>query len=239
MYSDINIEKILFLDIETVSQYAEYDVLSEQIKALWDKKAASLMRYETHEDFNSPKDLYSRAGIYAEFGKVVCISVGFIRDNKLYLKSYCEDNEKTILSQFASLVNGHFNNKENHFCGHNIKEFDIPYLCRRMLVNGIEIPKIMNLMGKKTWENPHIDTMEMWKFGDFKHYTPLDLLANIFEIPSPKDDIDGSEVGMVYWNEKDLKRIATYCEKDTATVAQLFLKMTGKEIISQENIIKK
>lgn len=239
MYPDINVEKILFIDIETVSQYADYDDLDEQTKTLWDHKATVLMQHDAHKDFGSPKELYSRAGIYAEFGKVVCISVGFIRKDKLYIKSYCSNDEKDILNQFSALVKGHFNNKENHLCGHNVKEFDIPYLCRRMLINGIEIPQVMNLMGKKSWESPHIDTLEMWKFGDYKHYTPLNLLTNVFGIPSPKDDINGSDVGSVYWNEKNLTRIATYCEKDTTTVAQLFLKMTGKELITNQNIIKK
>lgn len=239
MYSSVNIERILFMDIETVPQSAEYDCLDESMRQLWDKKASTLVRYECHGEDIRPEDLYPRAGIYAEFGKVVCISVGFIKDHKLYIKSYCGYDEKEILLQFANLVNKHFNNRDNHFCGHNIKEFDIPYLCRRMLINGINIPQIMNLMGKKTWENPHIDTLEMWKFGDYKHYTSLELLATIFDLPSPKNDIDGSDVKNVFWIEKDLDKIASYCEKDTTTVAQLFLKMTGKEIISQDNIIKK
>ena len=197
------------------------------------------MRYEAYEDFNSPKDLYSRAGIYAEFGKVVCVSAAFIRDGKLYVKSYTSHIEGEVLSAFAALVDKYFGTAECRLCGHNLKEFDLPYLCRRMIVNGVTIPKVMNLMGRKSWDNPHIDTLDMWKFGDYKHYTSLELLATTMGIPSPKDDIDGSEVAAVYWNDKDLARIAAYCEKDTITVAQLFLKMTGQEPISQECIIIK
>jgi uncharacterized protein YprB with RNaseH-like and TPR domain len=239
MYSNINIEKILFLDIETVPQYAEYKYLTDDIKHLWDRKAESLARYETYAEEPSPEYLYSRAGIYAEFGKVVCVSAAFIRDGKLYVKSYTSHCEEEILSAFAELVTKHFGTAECRLCGHNLKEFDLPYLCRRMIVNGVPIPKTMNLMGQKSWNNPHIDTLDMWKFGDYKHYTSLELLATTMGIPSPKDDIDGSEVATVYWNDKDLARIAAYCEKDTITVAQLFLKMTGREPIKQDNIIIK
>ena len=239
MYSTINIEKILFLDIETVPQYAEYKYLTDDIKHLWDRKAESLARHETYAEEPSPEYLYSRAGIYAEFGKIVCISVAYIRNNTLFTKSFYSDDEKEILSQFANLVNGYFNTKDHRLCGHNLKEFDVPYLCRRMLVNEITIPQTINLMGKRSWENYHFDTLDMWKFGDYKHYTSLELLANIFGIPSPKNDIDGSDVADVYWKDNDLERIANYCSKDTITVAQLFLKMTGRQIILSENIIKK
>lgn len=239
MYSSVNIERILFVDIETVPQSAGYDCLSDDMRQLWDKKAANIVRYDSSGDNSSPADLYRRAGIYAEFGKVVCVSAAFIRDGKLYVKSYTSHIEGEVLSAFAALVDKYFGTAECRLCGHNLKEFDLPYLCRRMIVNGVPIPKVMNLMGRKSWDNPHIDTLDMWKFGDYKHYTSLELLAATMEIPSPKDDIDGSEVAAVYWNDKDLTRIATYCEKDTITVAQLFLKMTGRDIILKENIIKK
>lgn len=239
MYSSVNIERILFVDIETVPQSAGYDCLSNDMRRLWDKKAANIVRYDSGVDSSSPAHLYGRAGIYAEFGKVVCVSAAFIRDGKLYVKSYTSHIEGEVLSAFAALVDKYFGTAECRLCGHNLKEFDLPYLCRRMIVNGVTIPKVMNLMGRKSWDNPHIDTLDMWKFGDYKHYTSLELLATTMGIPSPKDDIDGSEVAAVYWNDKDLARIATYCEKDTITVAQLFLKMTGQEPISQECIIIK
>lgn len=239
MYSSVNIERILFVDIETVPQSAGYDCLSNDMRRLWDKKAANIVRYDSGVDSSSPAHLYGRAGIYAEFGKVVCVSAAFIRDGKLYVKSYTSYIEGEVLSAFAALVDKYFGTAECRLCGHNLKEFDLPYLCRRMIVNGVTIPKVMNLMGRKSWDNPHIDTLDMWKFGDYKHYTSLELLATTMGIPSPKDDIDGSEVATVYWNDKDLARIATYCEKDTITVAQLFLKMTGQEPISQECIIIK
>lgn len=239
MYSSVNIERILFVDIETVPQSAGYDCLDDSMRQLWDKKANTIARYDNSGTINSPAQLYERAGIYAEFGKVVCVSAAFIREGKLYVKSYASHIEKEILSAFAELVAKHFGTAECRLCGHNLKEFDLPYLCRRMIVNGVPIPKTMNLMGRKSWDNMHIDTLDMWKFGDYKHYTSLELLATTMGIPSPKDDIDGSEVAEVYWTNKDLSRIATYCEKDTITVAQLFLKMTGRETIKQDYIIIK
>ena len=239
MYSSVNIERILFVDIETVPQSAGYDCLDEDMRRLWDKKAATIIKYSNNSGDTTPQDLYERAGIYAEFGKVVCVSAAFIKDGKLYVKSYTSHIEGEILSAFSELVTKHFGTAECRLCGHNLKEFDLPYLCRRMIVNGVPVPKIMNLMGRKSWDNIHLDTLDMWKFGDYKHYTSLELLAKTMGIASPKDDIDGSEVAGVYWNDKDLNRIATYCEKDTITVAQLFLKMTGREPISQEYIIIK
>ena len=239
MYSSVNIERILFVDIETVPQSAGYDCLDEDMRRLWDKKAATIIKYSNNSGDTAPQDLYERAGIYAEFGKVVCVSAAFIKDGKLYVKSYTSHIEGEILSAFSELVTKHFGTAECRLCGHNLKEFDLPYLCRRMIVNGVPVPKIMNLMGRKSWDNIHLDTLDMWKFGDYKHYTSLELLAKTMGIASPKDDIDGSEVAEVYWKDKDLNRIATYCEKDTITVAQLFLKMTGREPISQEYIIIK
>ena len=129
------------------------------------------------------------------------------------------------------------NEKEDVLCAHNGKEFDFPYLCRRMLVNGIKIPKILQIMGKKPWEINHIDTLEFWKFGDYKHYTSLELLTEIFGIPSPKDDIKGSDVARVYWEEKDLNRIAKYCQKDVLALVQLFLRFKGESLLKEDDMI--
>jgi uncharacterized protein YprB with RNaseH-like and TPR domain len=239
MYSHIKIEKILFLDIETVPQQINYESLNDDMKRMWDMKVQNLVRYENHGETNSPSELYARAGIYAEFGKIICISVGYIRDNVFRIKSFYSDDEKEILINFASLVNEHFSSIEHRLCGHNLKEFDLPYICRRMLINDIKIPHIMNLSGKKPWENPHLDTLELWKFGDYKHFISLELMATIFNINSPKNDIKGKDVRDVYWKNNDLKRIVDYCEKDTLTVAQILLKITGNQLIKEENIIKK
>ncbi len=233
MINDVSLENILFLDIETVPAYGSYDELSPVMKKLWDKKAERIKR--TEED--TPDNLYPRAGIYAEFGRIICISAGFFNQDIFRLKSYYGDDEKELLLSFAGLLNTHFCTDEKRLCAHNGKEFDFPYIARRMLVNDIRIPRILDLHGKKPWEVQHLDTMELWKFGDHKNYTSLELLTSIFNIPTPKDDIDGSEVWKVYWKEKDLDRIAAYCQKDVVAIAQVFLRYQGMPILPEEKII--
>lgn len=232
-----SINSILFLDIETVPQYSSYMELPEAWKDLWDIKAGYLMRNNEEETFES---LYSRAGIYAEFGKIICISCGFISGSddqkKLTIKSFSGENEAILLTEFSRMLKNWGAFEGRYICAHNGKEFDFPYLCRRMIINNVPIPPLLNTSGKKPWEVCHLDTMDMWKFGDFKSYTSLNLLAHALGIPSPKDDIDGSMVGDVYWKSKDLERIACYCEKDVITVAQVLLRMIGEKLILPENI---
>ncbi len=236
MLQKINLEKILFLDIETVAQRPKFSQLDEDFKNHWEQKANFIAKENETAD-----DVYSRAGIYAEFGKIVCISVGFINiengTKSLRLKSYFNDDEKTLLIDFFELLNKHYDHRDDLLCAHNGKEFDFPYIARRGLINGISIPSILDLAGKKPWEVPHLDTLQLWKFGDYKHYTSLSLLTSIFNIPTPKDDIDGSMVNDVYWKEKDLERIANYCQKDVVALTQLFLKFRNEPIIEQENIV--
>lgn len=233
MLENINLNNILFLDIETVPQSPVYQELDEKSKKLWDRKAEFLKRNET----DTTDSIYSRAGIYAEFGKIVCISVGFIRDGEIRIKSFFGEDEKQILHDFISLLNTYYDPAKHFLCAHNGKEFDFPYMARRILINGLKLPYMLDLAGKKPWEIPHLDTMELWKFGDFKNYTSLELLAHVFEIPTPKDDIDGSDVGRVYWEEKDLERIVNYCQKDVVTIIQLFLKYQGKPLIDEQKVI--
>lgn len=235
MLTKINLEKILFLDIETVAQQPHFSELNDSLKKHWETKANFLAKNE-----ESPEEIYNRAGIYAEFGKIVCISVGVIRiENnikKLHIKSFYNDDEKELLVSFFEMLNQHYNSREALLCAHNGKEFDFPYIARRGLINGLTIPAILDMAGKKPWEIPHLDTLQLWKFGDYKHYTSLSLLTTIFNIPTPKDDIDGSMVNEVYWNDKDLKRIAIYCQKDVIALVQLFLRFKNKTLIKEENI---
>jgi len=235
MLKQVRLEEVMFIDIETVPQYSSYSEMPENLKKFWDKKAEYFLK-----DQETPETLYNRAGIYAEFGKIICISAGLIvkRDGLKYfrVKSFFGDDEKIILTGFAGMLN-RFEAKPNScICAHNGKEFDFPFIARRMLINGVELPEIINVAGKKPWEVKFLDTMELWKFGDYKHYTSLNLLAQIFNIPSPKDDIDGSQVAEVYYKQNDLARIAQYCEKDALTVAQLFLRYKNDTIINQENL---
>jgi DNA polymerase elongation subunit (family B) len=235
MFQKINLEKVLFLDIETVPEKSQFDELSEEMKILWKNKSILISK-----DNVTPKEAYSRAGIYAEFGKLVCISVGIIRIEKgiktLRVKSFSNHNEKEILQDFFKVLNKHYSSLDTYLCAHNGKEFDFPYIARRALINGINIPATLDLAGKKPWEVKHIDTLHLWKFGDYKHYTSLSLLAAIFKIPTPKDDIDGSMVGQVYWEENNLLRISQYCEKDVVALSQLFLRFRNENIIATENI---
>jgi len=233
MLKNINIENILFLDIETAPEYPSYDDLPEIFKKLWDKKAMRIKK----EENDTPDFLYERAGIYSEFGKIICISVGIMKDGEIRIKSFFGDDEKLLLSDFSKMLSTKFNSKTNLLCAHNGKEFDFPYIARRMLIHNIRLPEMLDIAGKKPWEISHLDTMELWKFGDYKNYTSLELLAAIFNIPTPKDDIDGSMVGEVYWKEKDLPRIVKYCQKDVLTIAQLFLKYKGKPLIADDKVV--
>jgi len=228
---------ILFLDIETAPQYPGYQALPPEWKELWDIKSNTLSKY--HEG-QTNESLYPRAGIYAEFGKIICISCGVLQGNgdqrKLIIKSFCCEDEKDLLRQFADMLNKWSPGEPKQLCAHNGKEFDFPYLCRRLVINQLSIPAILNVTGKKPWEVTHLDTMELWKFGDFKSFTSLNLLAYTLGIPTPKDDIDGSMVGDVYWVEKNLSRIVTYCQKDVITVAQVLLRLNEQPLLKEENI---
>jgi len=238
MLENYPIENILFLDIETVPQVSDFEDLSDPLKKLWVKKAEQLSKFDkfSGEEQKSPGDVYERAGIYAEFGKIVCISTGIWRNNSLRIKSFYGEDEKQLLIDFTVMLQKAQEKRISFLCAHNGKEFDYPYIIRRLLINGLKIPHILDLSGKKPWEVNHLDTMELWKFGDYKNYTSLELLAAVFGIPTPKDDIAGSDVARVYWVEKDMPRIVTYCQKDVVTIVNLFLRFQGKEITDEAGI---
>jgi len=232
----IDFENILFLDIETVPEVENFSDLPKIKQDLYAQKT----QYQRKEDY-STEEFYDRAGIWAEFGIIVCISVGYFTnfkesDRKFRVTSFYGDEAK-ILEDFKELLNKHFNQPKHLLCGHNGKEFDFPFIARRMIVHQISLPEKLNLFGKKPWEIHHLDTMELWKFGDYKHFTSLKLLTSILGIPTPKDDIDGSEVGAVFYKEKNINRIVKYCEKDTIAVAQLLLRLNNEPLIDELNII--
>ncbi|MCG2610305.1 3'-5' exonuclease [Flavobacterium sp. SM15] len=235
MIEKIALDNILFLDIETVPEIENFTELDPVKQELF----ATKTQYQRKEDF-TPEEFYERAGIWAEFGKIICISVGYFTlksDIRHFRVTSFFGEESKILKDFSNLLNNHFSQPQHLLCGHNAKEFDFPFIARRMLIHGIQIPQKLNLFGKKPWEVPHLDTMELWKFGDYKTFTSLKLLTNVLGIPSPKDDIDGSEVGKVYYIDKDIDRIITYCEKDVIAVAQIFLKMRREDLLIEEEII--
>ncbi|MFH0841068.1 MAG: 3'-5' exonuclease [Bacteroidota bacterium] len=235
MLENIRIEDIMFIDIETVPQVSLFDELDNPMQSLWDKKS-KLFRLPDQ----TPAEAYERAGIYSEFGKIICISSGFIRDKNPYsfrLKSFYGDDEKKLLSEFSEMLSRFSkSNREPLLCAHNGKEFDFPYIARRMIVHGLVIPEILDNAGKKPWELKLLDTMDLWKFGDHKNYTSLELMSTILGIPSPKDDIDGSMVARVYYEEHDLTRIVRYCEKDVLTIARILLRFRNLPGITDDRV---
>lgn len=235
MIRKLNIEHILFLDIETVPEEKAFIELSEEKKKLWGEKS----KYQRKEEF-TPEEFYDRAGIWAEFGKIICISVGYFKfknDIRSFRVTTFQGSEDKLLKDFSNLLESHFYKPHHLLCAHNGKEFDFPYIARRMIINDICIPVKLDLFGKKPWEVPHLDTLELWKFGDHKHYTSLKLLTNVLGIPSPKEDIDGADVRNVYYIDHGLGRIINYCERDVVAIAQVILKMRQEKLLEDAEII--
>lgn len=235
MIQKIPLENILFLDIETVPLEQHFNSLDEEMKMLWEQKT----QYQRRDEY-TPEAFYERAGIWAEFGRIVAISVGYFvikNDIRNFRVTSFFGDEKQLLLDFSNLLNNHFSRPQHLLCGHNAKEFDIPFIARRMVINGIQLPEKLNLFGKKPWEVPHLDTLELWKFGDYKHFTSLKLLTKILGIPSSKGDIDGSQVAHVFYVENDIDRIIVYCEKDVIATAQVFLKMRREELLIEDEIL--
>ncbi|MCZ2083769.1 MAG: 3'-5' exonuclease [Flavobacteriales bacterium] len=229
MIQNIPLEKVLFLDIETVPQYGNWEDLDETGQYLWDKKT----RFQRKEEFTAEEFYNERGGIMAEFGKIICISVGILEKNgKLMIKSFYGDDEKKLLEEFGEIFNRP-KLRDVILCAHNGKEFDFPWIARRFLINGMQPPLPFQMFGKKPWEIPHLDTMELWKFGDYKSFISLELLAHLFGIPTPKYDIDGSMVASIYYIEKDLFRIVQYCEKDVLTLANVFRRMRQEDLLEK------
>ncbi|WP_299533884.1 3'-5' exonuclease [Ulvibacterium sp.] len=236
MLQKINLEHVLFLDIETVPQKAAFEELEHTEQELWEQKS----QYQRKEGITA-EEFYDSAGIWAEFGRIICISVGYFNlkgDIRNFRVTSFHGEELKILRNFKNLLDAHFSSPKHLLCGHNGKEFDFPYIARRMIVHGIPLPYKLNLFGKKPWEVPHLDTMELWKFGDYKHYTSLKLLAHVLGIPSPKEDIDGSKVREVYYEDNDLDRIVLYCEGDVVTTAQVFLRLRNEDLLEETEITK-
>ena len=232
-------KNLLFIDIETVAGVGSFDQLDERVQELWTKKVLHIAK----DSLDTPHDLFfQKAAIYAEYGKIVCIGVGVVywtnneEEPRFRVKTIANDNEKTLLAEFKELIEKY--DDQLVLCAHNGKEFDFPYICRRMLINDLELPRSLQFSGKKPWEILHQDTLEMWKFGDYKNYTPLDLLAALFNIPTSKSDISGADVTRVYYYEKDLERICKYCREDVVVLTQLYLKLLGFPLIAQTHITR-
>jgi predicted PolB exonuclease-like 3'-5' exonuclease len=228
--------KVLFLDIETVPGVHRWADLDPVMQELWSQKT----RYRQEQQAKTAEEIYREAGIFAEFGRIICIGVGSVRkdgaDHALRVTTFHGDDEHDVLTRFVDLLDRYYNSDEHWLCGHNGKEFDFPYIARRCIVNRIRLPRLLDIAGLKPWEVGHLDTMNLWKFGDHKHFTSLALLTHLLGIPTPKDDITGADVARVYYEEKDLARIAAYCRKDVVATAQLFLRLRGEPLIPEANI---
>ena len=235
---NIVLENLLLIDIETVPQRPTFDLLNDDWKKLWEEKTLRSL-----PDFTTAAEFYpQRAGVMAEFAKIVCISIGYFakqeRKLQLRLKSFFDDDEKKLLQDFIATINiMEAKNNKWSFAGHNIKEFDIPFICRRLLINGLPIPVYLDFQNMKPWDTNTVDTFQYWRFGDYKNYTSLKLLAAALGVPSPKDDIDGSMVAAVYWEEKNLHRIATYCQKDVVTTGNIILRFKNMELLKEEDVV--
>ncbi|AZQ42973.1 3'-5' exonuclease [Nonlabens ponticola] len=237
MLQRLSIHNILFLDIETVPQQEDFKDLDKIDQELFAQKT----QYQRRDD-KTPEEFYDRAGIWAEFGKIICISVGYFSEktsNSSFRVRSFTGEERDILMDFSALLEEHFSRRDHLLCAHNGKEFDFPYIARRLVIHGLPLPVKLNLFGKKPWEIPHLDTMELWKFGDYKHFTSIKLLTRVLGVPSPKDDIDGSQVRDVFYKENDISRIATYCEKDVIAVAQVLLRMRNEPLLKDSDIVIK
>jgi len=238
MLDNLQLDKVLFLDIETVPLEKSFEELDLDFQSLWELKS----KYFREQQGISLEESYERAGIYAEFGKIICISVGFfsrsVSGRQFRVKSFYGHDEKQILQNFAELLNSHFNESNQYLCAHNGKEFDFPFIARRMLINSVKLPHHLDLAGKKPWEVQHLDTMALWKFGDYKHFTSISLLTKILDIPSPKDDINGADVARVYYADDDIERIVKYCQKDVVAVAQILLRFRRDDLLEASEVIE-
>jgi len=234
MLHKLNLENVLFLDIETVPEFRNHSEMDDEKKILWEEKS----KYQRKDEF-TPEEFYERAGIWSEFGKIICISVGFFSFRNgvrnFRLTSFKGEEEK-LLKEFTALLEEYFFQPNQLLCAHNGKEFDFPYIARRMLIHNMRLPSKLNLFGKKPWEVPHLDTLELWKFGDFKHYTSLKLLTHVLGIPSPKEDIDGSMVREVYYEKGELDKIVEYCERDVLAIAQVILRLRQEDLLNESEI---
>jgi len=235
MMHELKLGNVLFLDIETVPFVESFDELNERQKKLWDTRSAYLRK-----EGKEASEVWTNAGLFAEFGKIVCISAGIFsrltEPRRFRIKSFYGDDEAKIIREFSGLIRKFRKGKELRLCAHNGKEFDFPFLARRIVILGEKLPEVLNIAGKKPWELNFIDTLELWRFGEYRNYTSLALLTEVLGISNPKDDLDGSQVAGVFYREKDPERIARYCEKDVLAVAQVLLRLRGEKPIPEENV---
>lgn len=230
---------LLFIDIETVSGESSLELVPERLQKEWLRKAD---RFRIIEGPSDAELYFDRAAVYAEFGKIIVIGLGFFHweeadEPTFRVRTIHGHDEASVLRQFCTLVEKRYARKLI-LCAHNGREFDYPYLCRRMMVHGIPIPRSFWNTHWRRYDSPHLDTMDYWKFGDFKNYTSLELLAALFGIPSSKDTLSGSEVNTAYYHKNNLISIAQYCREDVVVLAQLYLRYHQMELLEEKQIIR-
>jgi len=232
---DIPIESIIFLDIETVSLFPNLLLADDATKKEWARK---IMKTNPTITPALLDDTYKeQAALHPEFSFITCISVGMVKGGKVYIKNifgFDHDEERTleIFCETMQKIIEKMERLQPKLCAHFGKGFDYPFISKRMLVHGMTIPNILDSYGKKPWEITNLDTHEIWKMGGFNSAS-LSAIAHAFGIPSPKDDIDGSQVGHVYWVDSKIDRIATYCAKDVFALINIFRCMQGSPAFSE------
>lgn len=243
-----------FVDTETIPGYKDFNDMPEELARMYERKFGHELANNDPDKFDNFEDHYrARAALYPEFGKIVCLVIGVIfvddkdKQEKLKLKTLCGRHEDKLLAEAAPIID-----KFDSLVGHNSKEFDFPYLCKRFYVHGIQLPQILNIAGKKPWEVSLIDTMELWRFGSFKGSTSLELFAHCLGLPSPKQDMTGADVAKVYYEMFDhmkdgelpfeaesaaIQKIGKYCQGDVVTLANCYRKLKYQSVIASENVI--
>lgn len=233
------LRNVLFVDVETASAASDYHELEIRMQRLWDKKS---LIYSAEGNYSTPELYYNKASLHAEFGKIIVISAAYFylndkQDLCLRVKAFDAPDERTLLEDFVELLKQkHFNSKALRLCAHNGKDFDFPYLSRRMLVNNIEIPDALDIMGKKPWEIQHLDTMDIWRFGERRETVSLETLAAIFGLPDYTAEMNNNQINDVYYKEKNLEKIASFSKKDVSITAQVYLKLNNIPLIDEQNI---
>lgn len=225
-----DLNNLLYFDVETAGKYESYEDLALQnprLAKLWEKRAKYFRANTLGMEEMGDSEIYSqKSGLEPEFGRVVCVSFGVWDGENHRLTSFYGDNEQEILEKTAKIFSNAVS-KGMKICGHNIKMFDVPFLGKKMIFSGIDVPQNLLLWDKKPWEVPILDTAEFFSFGSWSHkFLGLDLLACSLGIESPKEDIDGSQVHNTFWGEKNYERIMEYCEKDVLTVMDVLKKVS-------------
>lgn len=239
MYTPAEVAKIVFFDLETASEYESLDQLAlnkPKMAELWSKRCEYLRsRFEENKDMTDEQLYEAKAALTPEFARIVCATFGRVtfigEDPNVIIKSYCSEHEDEVLDGIQKVFDKFASLK---FSGHNIKRFDIPMMCKRLLIHGRSLPKGLQIQNLKPWEMPFIDTSEVWSFGAWQEgFVSLELLVTAIGLETPKGDIKGEDVSRVFWQDGDTHRIAEYCQRDVFAGIQALLKLSGLPVVEE------